>query len=46
MYYYSVGQLKVYHLVARWIPLAVNPFIDLTRVIYAGIEVDTLTDIQ
>jgi hypothetical protein len=46
MYYNSVGPLKAYHLGARWIPLAVNPFIDLTRVIYAGIEVDAPTDMQ
>jgi hypothetical protein len=37
---YSPPILKPYQLAARWIPLSINPFVGLTRIIYAGLEPD------
>lgn len=34
----SPAALKPYHKAARWIALAVNPFVGLTRILYAGLE--------
>ena len=32
--------LAPYHVAARWIPLAINQFVGITRIIYAGLEPD------